>query len=127
LQQAGLSTKRVQKLAAERDPEIRADFICRISQYPATYLLPTDEVLKDDRTYARLWGRAPRRQWVQQHYPFVRKRRLLMVSTMALDEGIVASRVVEGSLTHDLFFEYLRDDVLPIMNAFPGPRSVILL
>jgi len=55
---AGLSVKRVQKLAAERSPTIRADFVHRISQYPTNYLLCLDEVSKDDRTYTRLWGRS---------------------------------------------------------------------
>ena len=33
LARAGLNIKRVQKLAAERSPTIRADFICHIAQY----------------------------------------------------------------------------------------------
>ena len=59
-ERAGLSTKRVQKMAAERDPMKRADFVRRISYYPASYLLVLDEVSKDNRTYARLWGRSSR-------------------------------------------------------------------
>ncbi|KIJ17292.1 hypothetical protein PAXINDRAFT_59616, partial [Paxillus involutus ATCC 200175] len=48
--QAGLSVKQVQKLALERDPLIRASFICWIGQYPANYLISLDEMSKDDRT-----------------------------------------------------------------------------
>jgi transposase len=112
LQRSGINVKHVQKMASERDPVRRADFIWRIGQYPAHYLISIDEVSKDDRTYTRLWGRAPRGQRVQQHDPFVRKRRYTMVASLALDEGIIASRVIEGSLTHNLFLEYLRDDVV---------------
>ena len=69
-----------------------------------------------------------------------------MLATMALDEGIIAARVVEGSFTQDLFLEYLRDDLvrffvscaynlvraintiqLPITTPYPGPRSVIVM
>ncbi|KAF8958723.1 hypothetical protein BDZ97DRAFT_1635953, partial [Flammula alnicola] len=127
LERAGLNVKHVQKLAAERDPFLRADFIRRIGQYPANYLLPIDEVSKDDRTYTRLWGRAPIGKRVEQHDPFVRRRRYSMIAALALDEGIVASRVLEGSFKHDTFLEYLRDDVLPLTTPFPGPRSVLLL
>jgi hypothetical protein len=35
-----------------------------------------------------------------------------MIAALALDEGIVASRVLEGSFTHDTFLEYLCDDVV---------------
>ena len=102
-QQAGLSIKWFQKMAAERDSMKRADFVQRISQYPATYLLPLDEVSKDDRTYARLWGRSEVGTHVEACQPFVHKRRFSMLATMALDEGIIAAQVVEGSFTCDLF------------------------
>jgi transposase len=112
LQRAGLSVKRVQKMASERDPMKRADFIRRISQYPATYLITLDEVSKDNRTYARLWGRAEVGVRVEIHQPFVRKRRFSMLAGMALDQGIIAAQVVEGSFSWDLFLKYLRDDVV---------------
>lgn len=112
LRRAGLSTKQVQKMAAERDPIKRADFVRRISHYPATCLLALDEVSKDDRTYARLWGRSARGTRVEAAQPFVRKRRFSMLATMALDKGIVAAQVVEGSFTRDLFLKYLRDDLV---------------
>ena len=112
LERAGLNIKQVQKMAAERDPIQRAEFRYRIGQYPAHYLLSIDEVSKDDCTYTRLWGRAPVGQHVEQHDPFVRKRRYSMIAALALDEGVVAARVLEGSFTHDTFFEYLRDDVV---------------
>jgi transposase len=117
---AGLSVKRVQKMASERDPQQRAAFIRRIGQYPTDYLVCLDEVSKDDRTYARLWGRAAEGQRVEKHDPFVRKRRLSMVAALALDEGIIASRVVEGSFTRKTFMEYLRDDV--VSTQLSGPK-----
>jgi len=64
---------------------------------------------------------------VEHHDPFVRNKRFSMVAALALDEGIIAAKVVEGSFRHDTFLEYLRDDVLPMTNPFPGPRSVIVL
>ena len=59
LQHVGLNVKHVQRLASKWDPFLCADFIRRIGQYPPHYLISTDEVLKDDRTYTHLWGRAP--------------------------------------------------------------------
>jgi hypothetical protein len=35
-----------------------------------------------------------------------------MIVALVLDEGIVASRVLEGSFTHETFLEYRRDDVV---------------
>ena len=73
-----------------------------------------------------------------------------MLAALALDEGIVAADVVEGSFTQDLFIKSLWDDVvcihslqlcilvffvhvcsgfsqLPLTTPHPGPRSVILI
>jgi transposase len=111
-ERAGLSVKRIQKVAAERDSEKRSAFVWRIGQYLPHYLVSIDEVSKDDRTYARLWGRAPIGECAEQHNPFVRKRRYSMCAAMALDKGIIAARVLEGSFTHDTFLEYLRDDIV---------------
>ncbi|KAF8149573.1 hypothetical protein B0H34DRAFT_827477, partial [Crassisporium funariophilum] len=46
LERAGLNVKHVQKLAAERDPVLRADFVRQIGQYPANYLISIDEVFR---------------------------------------------------------------------------------
>ena len=73
LARAGLNINQVQKLAAERSPTVRADFVRRISHYPAKYLMCLDEVSKDDRTYARLWGRSRTGTCIEHHAPFVRK------------------------------------------------------
>ncbi|KDQ49775.1 hypothetical protein JAAARDRAFT_142926, partial [Jaapia argillacea MUCL 33604] len=92
---AGLNVKWVQKMAAERDPAICADFAHRIGEYPADYLVAIDKVSKDDCKYARLWGQSPIGQHCKVHAPFVQKCRFSMVAAMALSEGINALSVVE--------------------------------
>jgi transposase len=111
-ERAGISVKRVQKLAAERDPILRSDYKRRIAQYPSSYLIPIDEVSKDDRTYSRLYGRSKIGTQVEKQCPFVRKWRFSLVAALALDEGIIAASVVEGSFHHDTFYAFLRDDVV---------------
>jgi hypothetical protein len=64
-----------------------------------------DEVSKDDWTYAQLWGCATVGEWVEQHNPFIQKRHLSMVAGMALDEGIIGLKVVEGSFHRKSFME----------------------
>ena len=112
LTRAGLNVKRVKKMASERDPIQRADFVRRISQYSATSLLVLDEVSKDNQTYARLWGRSQHSSRVEIHQPFVRKQQFSMLATMALDERIIASQVVEGSFMRDHFLQYLCNDLV---------------
>ncbi|KAE9387504.1 hypothetical protein BT96DRAFT_1025845 [Gymnopus androsaceus JB14] len=48
-----------------------------------------------------------------------------MLAGLALDKGIIASMVVEGSFNHDLFVQFLQEDLLLMMNPYPAPCSVI--
>ncbi|KIJ09691.1 hypothetical protein PAXINDRAFT_87112, partial [Paxillus involutus ATCC 200175] len=107
-ERAGISVKRVQKLAAECDPILRSDH----KRCIAHYLIPIDEVSKDDRTYSRLYGRSKIGTRVEKQCPFVRKWRFSLVAALALDEGIIAASVIEGSFHHDTFYAFLRDDVV---------------
>ncbi|KAG1886270.1 hypothetical protein F4604DRAFT_1515202, partial [Suillus subluteus] len=112
LTRVGMNLKHVQKLASERKLLVHAGFIHCISQYPAHYLVTLNEVSKDNRTYACMWGRAFHGEQVEKHNPFVRKERFSVLGAMALDEGIIATQVIEGSFTHELFLRFLRDDLV---------------
>lgn len=41
--------------------------------------------------------------------------------------GIIQSQVVEGSFDYDLFWSFIFDTLIPSMNAYPGPNSVLVL
>jgi hypothetical protein len=122
-ERAGLSVKCVQKMASERDPMKEGHFIAEVSQYPAHYLVALDEMSKDDRTYAQLWGRSPVGKRVEQFYPFVRKRRYTSIAALVLDQGVIASRIIEGSSDRDTFIEFLRDDLV----CFTAPHCATVL
>ncbi|TFY50469.1 hypothetical protein EVG20_g11499 [Dentipellis fragilis] len=98
----------------------------RIGQYSPACLIFLDEVSKDERTYARLWGQDRVGTRVEQHAPFVWGCQLSTLAAMALDEGVIAARVVEDSFTMALFMDFLRNDLLPVTNPFPGPQSVLV-
>ncbi|KAF8834908.1 hypothetical protein BDN67DRAFT_876565, partial [Paxillus ammoniavirescens] len=97
------------------------------TDYPATCLVPIDEVSKDDRTYSRHWGCSQKGTHVHQHQPFVRKKWYSMVATLALDEGVIAAKVVEGSFNRETFIQFLQEDILPMTTPFPGPWSVLVM
>ncbi|KAJ7168114.1 hypothetical protein C8R43DRAFT_854388, partial [Mycena crocata] len=80
---ARMSLKQVQKMASERCLYKQANYSQRISIYPPSYLISIDEVSKDDRTYAHIFGHSD-----------------------------IGSCVVEGSLCRKMFVEFLRDSVV---------------
>ena len=56
----GVSQKRLQRIALERNEALRADFIARMAQYDPEELGFIDEVSKDERTVGRRYGRSKR-------------------------------------------------------------------
>jgi len=54
-------------------------------------------------------------------------RALLSARTLRDGRGVFDSCIIEGGFNSDTFLEALVQVVLPHMNAFPDPRSVLLL
>jgi hypothetical protein len=46
-----------------------------------------------------------------------------MLAALALDKGVIASRVIEGSFTQATFLEYLRDDLVSFLLSIHQTSS----
>jgi hypothetical protein len=44
--------------------------------------------------------------------PFVQGECYSLLAALALDDGILAAKVVKGSFTHELFYAFLQDDLM---------------
>ena len=105
------SHKKAEKRAAEQDEEEVARFIYSISRYKTAQLSYLDESAKDERTYFKLYGRAPIGMPVEVEAPFVRGDRYTLLPAMDA-HGIYAVKVVLGSMDRDLFMDFLEYDVV---------------
>ena len=144
LVRAGVSTKKLKKIAAERNENLRADYLRHIAQYSAEQLGFIDEVSKDERTSARSRGRSRKGTRAVRKGVFVRGRRFSATGLLTID-GMVSNTVVEGSMTRDFFLEYLESkvvcyclvfwvciylcncDQMPLCAPFPGYLSVLVM
>lgn len=106
LNDTGLTRKMLQKLAAERD-EIRyeefkqmllTDFIGDGSEF-----VVVDETSKNERTYARQFGRAAQGQQAQIRDVFVRGTQYSLCTALTTD-GYLAARAIEGLYDADEFY-----------------------
>ena len=111
LEHLQVSRKKLKKIAEERDELCRADFIARMSQYSPEELGFLDETSKDRRTVGRRYGRSRRNTRANKKQPFVRGQRVSATAFLTLD-GISAQTVVEGSMTKELFLEFLEYHVV---------------
>ncbi|KIK77411.1 hypothetical protein PAXRUDRAFT_28812, partial [Paxillus rubicundulus Ve08.2h10] len=126
LERAGMSHKKLRKIAIERNEDFRADFIAHMAQYDPINLGFIDEVSKDECTLSCHYGRSKRGKHAEKKQVFVRRRRTPTSALLTLD-GIVAGTAVEGSMTRDMFMEWLEFEVLPKCEAYPGPLSVLVM
>ena len=76
LERAGMSRKKLKRIAIERDEERRADFVARIAQYTPEELGFLDETSKDRQTPSRAYRRSKKGRHAQKKQEFVRGRRI---------------------------------------------------
>jgi transposase len=119
LERVGVSFKKLKTIAMERNEAGRAAFIARMAQYDPEELAFLDETSKDERTPKRRGGRSKRGRRAEMRGVFVRGRRLSTEGVLTVD-GIVASTVVEGSMTKAMFLDFLEHTVvrLPFFRLF---------
>jgi transposase len=114
LKRAGMSHKKLKRIAKERNEEARANFIARMAQYSPEEIGFIDETSKDNRTPGRRFGRSRSGTQAETQQPFVRGRRTSTVALLALD-GIVAGTVVEGSMMKVGFLEFLEFNIVSLL------------
>jgi len=144
LVRSGISTKKLKKIALERNENLRADYIRHMAQYSPEQLGFLDEVSKDERTSARSRGRSRKGTRAVKKGVFVRGWRFSAEGLLTID-GMIANTVVEGSMTRDHFLQYLEFTVvrlytvnascihshfcskMPLCAPFPGYLSVLVM
>ena len=118
LEHAGVSVKKLWIIAKERHEDLQADFIRQMGQYSTEEIGFLDEFSKDERTTQRHHGRAKKGRRACMRGVFVRGRRVSGEGLLTLD-GIVASTVVEGSMTREKFLYFLEHTVVSNMFSIP--------
>lgn len=117
LERAGMSQKKLKCIASECNEELHAAFVAHMSQYDATEIGFIDEVSKDERTLGRHYGHSSRGKRAHAHQPFVHGHHVSLEALLTLD-GIVACTAVEGSMTKELFLEWLEFTVVSYQATF---------
>ena len=98
LSRAGVSHKKLQKVANERNEDLWMDFIRQMAQHAPEEIGFIDEVSRDERSIGRHYGWARRGNRARKRQPFVYGRRTSTVGVLTLD-GFISGTSVEGSLT----------------------------
>jgi transposase len=120
-----ITRKKVVVRAQERNLLLQAVFRNRIGDLVTDpYMLVfLDESAKDQRTLIRRYGYGPEGERIEVDAPFVRGQRYSMLPAITLD-GIITYKVVEGTITAEIFHEFLSNYVVrasdhPLKLSYP--------
>ncbi|TFY52053.1 hypothetical protein EVG20_g10726 [Dentipellis fragilis] len=116
----------LKRIAKEHSDEKHAEFVSCITRYEPEELGFLDETSKDERTCGRHYGWSQKGRHAEKKQVFMRGHRTTMTGLLTLN-GMEAATVVEGSMTWNLFLEFLEHTVLPKCTAYPGPCSILVM
>lgn len=119
LECAGVSYKKLQCIAKERNELHRAEFVARMAQYQSEEIGFLDETSKDKCTPGRAWGRLKCGKCAESQQPFIRGSRVSALGPLTID-GMIASALIEGSFTTMKFIEFLE---LTVVSVFLLPTN----
>ncbi|KAF7965917.1 hypothetical protein HWV62_40966 [Athelia sp. TMB] len=114
LDQAGLTRKKLKKIAIERDEALRQEWRNSLEADfggDGNEFICVDEMSKNEHTWSRGYGRSMSGERAELTDVFVRGDRYSLVAAITTD-GYIAARVVPGSFDALEFYEFVCDDVV---------------
>jgi hypothetical protein len=123
-----LSRKKLSKHAKESVPaerEIYKRKLSAIYSYPEQ-LVFVDETSKDGRDAYRRYAWSPKGKIALVSLPFRRGERLSVLAAIGT-QGFIAWNTTNGTYTRRSFHEAFCTKILPLLNPWPLPRSIVIL
>jgi hypothetical protein len=112
--------------AAQRNPELRADWMRKLASYRADQLIFVDESAANEKTSHRKCGWAPVGVTPHEDRVLERSKRWSILPAYTAD-GFMIWDIEHGSFTQELFEDFIEHRLLPLCNPFPGIRSIIVM
>lgn len=120
------SRKVTRRRALERNEVLRGMWIGYCLQFNKDQLVFLDESAANERTGDRKYGWSPIGVECGQFTSIKRSERWSVLPALDV-EGYFAWLIYQGGITSDIFLMFVRDQVLPHCEPYPGKRSVLVL
>jgi len=118
LRDLGISRKIMIRAAAERDDQLRAEWMYDfLATYSAEQMVVLDESSKDGKTLIRRYGRAQSGEDAVIQVSLDRGVRYSILPALTTD-GYIAVRAVEGSIDGEEFFDFIVNDLVGPFQIF---------
>ena len=124
----GLTRQRIQRISYNRSEIKRAEFWSEMCVFPPSMLLWVDETGFDNRNLLRKFGYGIRGQPPQDHTLMLRGKHYSAVAVLS-NERVEDVYITDKHVNGELFLEFIRRCMLPILMPFDGrnPNSVVIM
>ena len=128
LKKSNFSRKKMQLVAAQQDQDLRSTFVSDVSIYRRKFLIFIDETGCDRRNALRKYGYGLRGKPIRCQKLLVRGKRISVIAAMTT-RGILDLKIVHGTVTGDIFEEFVSRQLLRHVMPFNGinPNSIVVL
>jgi transposase len=121
-----LTRKKLKKEAAQRNQELRTAWQDTLQYFSANQLVFVDETGSDERTGDRQYGWATIGEKARVSRWFGSRKRVSFLGAYTI-EGYITGITFGGTCNAELFEEFIIDNLLPLCNPYPQPRSVLVM
>ena len=121
-------TRKIRQVAKQRCEELRGLFMARVLKFPHEFLVCCDETGSDRRDQIRKFGYSLRGQTPVYHryLHVVRGTRISSMLAMTLS-GVLTYKFHTGTIDGNKFFNFVQGSLIPNMQSFPGPHSILIM
>ncbi|ESZ89882.1 transposase [Sclerotinia borealis F-4128] len=118
--------KKIRVEVAQRNERLRSIWLNSLQTFAADQLIFVDESGSDERTGDRLYGYAKSGTKAVVSRWLSHRERVSVLPAYTVD-GYIASTTFVGTCNGDIFEDFIIEQLLPLCNPYPQPRSVIVM
>lgn len=126
LRRYGITRKKIRQVAKQRCYTLRGIFMAHSFQFDVNMFVWLDETGTDKRDQFRKYGYALRGVTPLYHRTLSRGERINAIAAMS-SKGIVGLELIQGSINENVLYDFLRGCLIPNMQQFPNPESVLIM
>ncbi|RFU31029.1 hypothetical protein B7463_g5310, partial [Scytalidium lignicola] len=126
LKKLNITHKKLEYVAAQRNQLLIDNWYIESANFTADQLIFVDESASNERTGDRKYGWAPigipakKKKWLKRS----EKWSILPAYTV---KGYISAITLQGSITAEVFENWIATDVLPLCNPWPYEKSVLIM
>ena len=123
-----MTRQHIKHLSLRRSEAKRAKFWAEMSVFDPNMMLWVDESGCDRRNALRKYGYGIRGQPPQDYSLILRGKRYSAIGIIST-KGVQDVYITDGTVNGDRFFDFVRQDMLPLVMPFDGqsPNSIVIM